>query len=167
MLQSFSLHNYSKMPGRSRGESKYNDPAVLDDFKERLEKTTVIGINPLQPRFILAVIEAGGWNEISPLSQERLDEYLTTEKSQVKMGKEQGVKDVAILLSNRRAIETLHAFFVSACPQRAEEFPLDEVRKGKDPSLMGRVYGGRQREPNSRRSKAERRRQERLGLEVS
>ena len=148
------------MPGKPRGESKYNSPEALNDLKERLRTTNVPGINPLQTSFVIAVIDVGGWGEISPLQQERLDEYLTTEKSQTKIGKEQGVKDIAIRMSNIRAIETLHSFFVKTCPDRADDFPLAEVRKGKDPAITA----GRPKEPNSRRSKAERRRRERMVL---
>lgn len=161
------------MSGKSRGESRYNSPEAINDLKERLRVSNVPGINPLQPAFVIAVIDEGGWYEISPQSQVRLDKYLTEEKSQAQLGIEYGVKQAAICLSNMRALEALHAYFVSVCPERANEFPLDAVKKRKDlivtGSLGGRFgrLGGRPKEPNSRRSRAERRKLEKEALNVS
>lgn len=124
------------MPGRARGESMYDNPEKLNQLEQDLMEVHT-GLDPLLPEFVRAVIKAGGWYEITPLQQDRLGEYLTTEKSEREMAAEEGLSHVTIAKSNRRALEILHKYFVRVRPDEAKNFPSEVVTKGKDPGVIG------------------------------
>src|SRR5437870_4949362 len=105
------------MPGRARAESMTDNPEKLNEFRQgliemqgKIERGEPTGLNWLQPKFLLTIIDLEGLDEISPRQQERLRVYFTTEVSEVEMAKEEGKTDDAIQKSNRRALEALYQY---------------------------------------------------------
>lgn len=136
------------MPGRAKGESMADDPEKVNEFRQgliemrgKIERGEPTGLNRLQPEFLLTILDLEGLGEVSPLQQERLRVYFTTEMSEVEMAREEGKSDDAIQKSNRRALEVLYQYLVMVSPEKAEQFPRERVLRGKNPGYFGAKHG--------------------------
>lgn len=104
------------------------------------------GVSPLQGQFLREAWESGIYKRVKPETAEAIYQYYFTDATYADIKKDSGIALSSVQRKIHRGIAKMHQLLYQSNPElaAADPYPLEQIKKGKDPLAVARTEKNRQ-----------------------